>query len=182
MISRRVRRRKHPFRYWSGTSKVLWPAPEWITDSPPYCSPACVGKPNPFRAWGESQLGDMCPVLQIMLQREECISSKSWKETQKRTKTTSWDPDWPFMVRSVNIPNHISQHKLPALLLTASQEVITLLSLNSNYEHNIFPIKNDRCPFPPLLVFIPFIQDIPSHLAYHVWMPQLFPLWNVCLI
>lgn len=103
---------------------------------------------------GESQLCGMC----TMLQRDECNSFKSWKQTDKqKTKSTSWDPDWPwpFRLRSVHIPNQVSQHKLPALLLTASQEVTTLLSPNSNHEHNTFPNENARCPFPLLLVFIP---------------------------
>lgn len=99
----------------------------------------------------------MCTVLQ----RDECFSFKSQKETNKK-------PDWPFRLRSVNSPNQVSQHKLPALLLTTSQEIPILLSPNSNHEHNTFANENARCPFPLLLVFTPFIQVIPSHLAYHV--------------
>lgn len=94
MISRSVRRRKHPSRFWSCVSGILWPVPEWIIDSLPHCSPACVGKPNHYRAWGESQLGGMCTVLQ----RNKCISFKSWKETKKNP--TGWGPDWPFRLRS----------------------------------------------------------------------------------
>lgn len=152
MISRNVRRRKHPSRYWSGDCGVLWLAPEWIPDSPPHCSPACVGKPNHLRAWGNLSCVVCAPCCKEM---SVTLSNLENKKKQKNLNRLRLWLALPFRLRSVHIPNQGSQHRLPALFLTASREVTTMLSPNSNHEHNTFPNENVRCPFPLLLVFIP---------------------------